>query len=49
MQPIISLQNITRKFSIGAEEVKALNGINLSIYNNEYVALMGPSGSGKST
>ncbi|MCZ2247517.1 MAG: ABC transporter ATP-binding protein [Bacteroidia bacterium] len=46
---MISLQNITRKFSIGAEEVKALNGINLSIYNNEYVALMGPSGSGKST
>ncbi|MEZ4800526.1 MAG: ABC transporter ATP-binding protein [Flavobacteriales bacterium] len=34
---------------IGNETVKALNGVNLHIYKNEYVALMGPSGSGKST
>lgn len=49
MQPIISLKNIVRSFSIGAEEVKALRGVNLNINKNEYVALMGPSGSGKST
>lgn len=49
MQPIISLKNIIRSFSIGAEEVKALRGVNLNINKNEYVALMGPSGSGKST
>jgi putative ABC transport system ATP-binding protein len=49
MQPIISLINIVRSFSIGAEEVKALRGVNLNINKNEYVALMGPSGSGKST
>lgn len=49
MQPIISLKNIERSFSIGAEEVKALRGVNLNINKNEYVALMGPSGSGKST
>jgi len=49
MQPIISLKNIERSFSIGAEEVKALRGVDLNINKNEYVALMGPSGSGKST
>jgi putative ABC transport system ATP-binding protein len=49
MQPIISLKNIVRSFSIGAEEVKALRGVDLNINKNEYVALMGPSGSGKST
>ena len=49
MQPIISLKNIVRSFSIGAEEVRALRGVDLDINKNEYVALMGPSGSGKST
>jgi putative ABC transport system ATP-binding protein len=49
MQNIISLRNIVRSFSIGADEVKALRGVNLDINKNEYVALMGPSGSGKST
>ncbi|GAB4333407.1 MAG: ABC transporter ATP-binding protein [Bacteroidales bacterium] len=46
---IIRLENIKRYFKVGTETVKALNGINLSIYKNEFVALMGPSGSGKST
>jgi putative ABC transport system ATP-binding protein len=49
MQPIITLHNIERSFSIGSEVVKALRGVNLNINKNEYVALMGPSGSGKST
>lgn len=48
-QPIIQLRDITRYYQVGAETVKALRGINLTIYKNEFVALMGPSGSGKST
>ena len=46
---VIKLEDITRYFSIGSETIKALQGVNLEIYKNEYVALMGPSGSGKST
>ena len=34
---------------MGANVVNALQGVNLDIHKNEYVALMGPSGSGKST
>jgi putative ABC transport system ATP-binding protein len=48
-QEIISLKNITRDFAMGMQIVKVLKGIDLKIYRNEYVALMGPSGSGKST
>lgn len=49
MAEIIRIENLTRWYRIGDETVKALNGVNLSINKNEYVALMGPSGSGKST
>jgi putative ABC transport system ATP-binding protein len=49
MQEIIRLEAITRHYTIGEETVKALNGVNLSVNRNEYLALMGPSGSGKST
>lgn len=49
MHEVIRIENLTRFYTIGEETVRALNGINLSINKNEYVALMGPSGSGKST
>jgi putative ABC transport system ATP-binding protein len=49
MQEIIRIENLTKFYKIGDEVIKALNGVNLSISKNEYVALMGPSGSGKST
>ena len=46
---IIRLQNITRTYKVGTESVRALREVTLSIFRNEFVALMGPSGSGKST
>ena len=46
---MIELRNITRRYSMGDEEVMALAGVDLDIARNEYVALVGPSGSGKST
>lgn len=49
MQAIIELTDIKREYKIGTEEIHALKGVSLSIFKNEYVALMGPSGSGKST
>ena len=48
-EEIIRLQNISRFFQVGTETVKALVEVSLSVYKNEFVALMGPSGSGKST
>ena len=46
---LISLKNIHKIYNVGGEEVRALDGINLNIQENEYLAIMGPSGSGKST
>jgi putative ABC transport system ATP-binding protein len=49
MQTIISVRNLKKIYYMGANVVNALQGVNLDIHKNEYVALMGPSGSGKST
>jgi len=46
---IIRLQNINKIYKTGDENTVALQDINLSITNGEFVAIMGPSGSGKST
>jgi putative ABC transport system ATP-binding protein len=42
-------ENVTRRYTLGAEEVWALKGVSLDIYEGEYLSIMGPSGSGKST
>ena len=49
MSKLIRIENLTRTYKIGEEVIHALNGVNLEIEQNQYVALMGPSGSGKST
>ena len=46
---LISLKKIYKIYNVGGEEVRALDGIDLDIQENEYLAIMGPSGSGKST
>lgn len=47
--PIIILRDIHRTYQMGTQVVRALDGANLEVFPNEYVAIMGPSGSGKST
>ncbi len=46
---MITLQNVSRSFSMGGTEVHALSGVDLQIERGEFVAVMGQSGSGKTT
>jgi len=46
---MIKLENIQRHFQVGDQIVRALDNINLTINDGEYISIMGPSGSGKST
>ncbi len=48
-QPLIDARDLRKTYHVGDQVVHALDGLDLSIQVNEYVALMGPSGSGKST
>ena len=46
---VIHLNEIGKSYFMGNQAIAVLKAINLDIFRNEYVALMGPSGSGKST
>jgi len=48
-EPIIELNNIKREFIVGEETVHALRGVSFTIFEGEFVTIMGTSGSGKST
>ena len=48
-KPLIELRGIVRRYLVGDTEVRALDGVDLTITNGEFVAIVGPSGSGKST
>jgi len=46
---LIELRGVKKRYIVGEQEILALNGIDLTIEQGEYAAIIGPSGSGKST
>jgi len=49
MEPLIKIQDMYKIYHIGDNEIRAIDGVNVSIEMGEYVAIVGQSGSGKST
>ncbi|NKI23236.1 ABC transporter ATP-binding protein [Paenibacillus dendritiformis] len=48
-QAVIHIENMSKAYRMGGEEMLSLNEVNLTVYAGEMLAIIGPSGSGKST
>lgn len=48
-KPLLELQNVTKTYHVGGQEMRALDHISFTLYEGDFAAVMGPSGSGKST
>ena len=50
VEPIIQMEGIVKRFFVGTpSELEVLHGIDLAVYEGEFLAIVGASGSGKST
>ena len=46
---VIEMEDLARHYEMGGVTIKALDGVDLSIFRGEYLSIVGPSGSGKTT